>query len=166
MAKLQLQNFDQTLNPCAQSLDKNLTLWPNFTFQICTKLLSARFSSSTWVTVTTSTSFELSSSHQSSLLNSSELVSDSVTDKHSQWSDSGPIKICKRCRVCKICRLVEAVNAWVRSAFGNLYCLLLGPGILHLRDIPVIIRFIQKGNCFRMKKDLWLSYCVDMLMIY
>ena len=68
----QLQNLDWTLKPCAQSMNKNLTLWPNFTFQICTKLLSARFSSSTWVTVTTSTSFELSSSHQSSLLNSSE----------------------------------------------------------------------------------------------
>ena len=35
--------------------------------------------------------------HQSSLLNGSEWVSESlsesVTDKHSQWSDSGPIKI-------------------------------------------------------------------------
>ena len=48
---------------CAQSLNKNLTLRPNFTFQMCTKLLSTRFSSSTWATVTTSTSFELPSSH-------------------------------------------------------------------------------------------------------
>ena len=92
MTKLHLQNLAWTLKACTQSLNKNYTLWPNSTFQICTKLLSARFSSSTWVTVTTSTSFELSSSHQSSLLNSSELVSDSVSDKHSQWSDSGPIK--------------------------------------------------------------------------
>ena len=79
LTKNQLQNLDQTLKPCAQSMNKNLTLWPNFTFQICTKLLSARFSSSTWVTVTTSTSFELSSSHQSSLLNSSEWVTQLVT---------------------------------------------------------------------------------------
>ena len=28
---------------------------------------------------------------------------------------------------------------------------LLGPGILHLRDFPVIICFNQKGNCLRMK---------------
>ena len=59
--KHQRQNNDQIsaskscLNLKTQSL--NLTLWPNFTFQICTKLLSARLSSSTWVTVTTSTSF-------------------------------------------------------------------------------------------------------------
>ena len=33
----QLQNLDQTLKPCAQSLNKNLT------FQICTKLLSSGF---------------------------------------------------------------------------------------------------------------------------
>jgi len=59
----QLQNLNQTLKPCPQSLNKNLTLWPNFTFQICTKLLSTRFSSSTSTTVTTSTSFELPSSH-------------------------------------------------------------------------------------------------------
>ena len=32
-------------------------------------------------------------SHQSSLPNGSESVSQWVTDKHSQWSDSGPIKI-------------------------------------------------------------------------
>ena len=31
-------------------------------------------------------------SHQSSLLNGSQLVSQSVTDKGKQWSDSGPIK--------------------------------------------------------------------------
>ena len=31
-------------------------------------------------------------SHQSSLLNLTEWVSQSVTDKHSKWSDSGPIK--------------------------------------------------------------------------
>ena len=45
--KIELQNLDQTLKPCAQSLNKNLTLRPNFTFQFCTKLLSTGFSSST-----------------------------------------------------------------------------------------------------------------------
>ena len=46
--KIELQNLDLTLKPCAQSLNKNLTLRPNFTFQICTKLLSTGFSSSIW----------------------------------------------------------------------------------------------------------------------
>ena len=32
--------------PCAQSLNKNSTLWPNFSFQFCTKLSSTRFSAS------------------------------------------------------------------------------------------------------------------------
>ena len=75
----------------------NLAL--NFTFQICTKLLSTRISSSTWATVTTSTSFELSSSHAlvtpikfTKRQSVSQSVSQSVNDKHSQWSDSGPIK--------------------------------------------------------------------------
>ena len=48
---------------CAQNQTKNLTLWPNFSFQICTKLSSTHFSASTSATVTTSTSFELASSH-------------------------------------------------------------------------------------------------------
>ena len=98
--KHQQQNNDQTsaskscLNLKSQSL--NLTLWPNFTFQICTKLLSARLSSSTWETVKTSTSFELLSSHvrvTSIKFTKQEWVSELVTDKHNQWSDSGPIKI-------------------------------------------------------------------------
>ena len=37
-------------------------------------------------------------SHQSSLLNRSESVSQSVTDKGKQWSDSGPIKRKKGCK--------------------------------------------------------------------
>ena len=41
--------------------NKNLAFWPNFSFQICIKLLSKRLSSST--SVTTSTSFELASSN-------------------------------------------------------------------------------------------------------
>jgi len=97
----QLQNLKQTLKPYPQSPNKNLTLWPKLIFQICTKLLSTCFSSSTSTTVTTSTSFELPSSHarvtsikftkQESV---NESVSEWVTDKHSQlqWSDSGPIK--------------------------------------------------------------------------
>ena len=97
--KFQLQNLEQTLKPYPQGQNKNLTLWPKFTFQICTKLLSTRFSSSTSTTVTTSTSFELPSSHArvTSIKFTkqewvSQWVSESVTDKHSQWSDSGPIK--------------------------------------------------------------------------
>ena len=39
----QTQNLEQTLY---QSPNKNLTLWPKLTLQICTKLLSACFSSS------------------------------------------------------------------------------------------------------------------------
>ena len=34
----QIQNINQTLKPCPQSLNKYLTLWPNFTFQICSNL--------------------------------------------------------------------------------------------------------------------------------
>ena len=93
-------NFKILTKPCAQSLNKNLTLLPNLTFRICTKLLPTRFSSSTSATLTTSTSFELSSSHarvKSIKFTKQEWVSESVsqwvTDKHSQWSDSGPIKI-------------------------------------------------------------------------
>ena len=85
----QLQNLDQTLKLCAPSLNKNLALRPNFTFQICNKLLSTHFSSSTWATVTTSTSFELVSSHAratSIKFTKQQLVSQWVSDKHSQWS--------------------------------------------------------------------------------
>ena len=28
-------------------------------------------------------------------------------------------RICRMCKICRICRLIKAVNAWVRSAFGN-----------------------------------------------
>ena len=59
----QLQNLEQTLKPYPQSPNKNVTLWPKLIFQICTKLLSTCFSSSTSTTVTTSTSFEWASSH-------------------------------------------------------------------------------------------------------
>ena len=72
-AKHQRQNSDQTpawksclnlnFKPCAQSLNKCLALWPNLNSQISNKLLPTRSSSSTLATVTTSTSFELASSH-------------------------------------------------------------------------------------------------------
>ena len=58
LPELQLQNLDQ---PCAQSLNKSLALWTNFSFQICNKLLPTR--SLTPATVTASTSFEYASSH-------------------------------------------------------------------------------------------------------
>ena len=79
------------LETSSQSPDKNLTLWPKSIFQICTKLLSTRFSSSTSTPVTTSTSFELLSSHArvTSIKFTkrewvSEWVSQSVSDKHSK----------------------------------------------------------------------------------
>ena len=80
--------------------NNNLTLWPKLIFQICTKLLSACFSSSTSTTVALqqvlSCYLHTPGSHQSSLLNRSESVSQSVreqvSDKGKQWLDSGPIK--------------------------------------------------------------------------
>jgi len=97
LAELQLQNLDQPL--CSKS-EKSLVLGPNVSSQICNKLLPTWSSASTWAKVTTSTSFELASSHaratsikftKQELV--SEWVSQSVSDKHSQWSDSGPIKM-------------------------------------------------------------------------
>ena len=55
-------NFKILTNPCAQSLNKSLALWPNVSSQII-KMLPAWSSASTSATVTTSTSFELASSH-------------------------------------------------------------------------------------------------------
>ena len=90
-------NFKILTKLFAQNLNKHLDFWPNLGFQICNKLVPTRSSSAT---VTTSTSFELASSHarvtsikftkQQSV---SELVSEWVSDKGKQWSDSGPIKI-------------------------------------------------------------------------
>ena len=64
---------------------------------MCNKLLPTRSSSLASATVTTSTSFEMPSSHArvtSIKFRESvrEWVSEWVSDKHSQWSDSGPIK--------------------------------------------------------------------------
>ena len=53
-------NFIILTKPCAQSLSKSLAFWPNLSFEICNKLLPTRSSSAA---VTTSTSFELASSH-------------------------------------------------------------------------------------------------------
>ena len=88
-------NFKILTNPCAQSLNKSLALGPNVSSQICNKLLPTWSSLSTSATVTTSTSFELASSHArvtSIKFTKQQLGSQSVSDKHSQWSDSGPIK--------------------------------------------------------------------------
>ena len=41
--ELQLQNLDQTLCSKSGILDKKLILWPNLSFQICTKLSSTCF---------------------------------------------------------------------------------------------------------------------------
>ena len=96
-------NFKIMTRPFAQSLNKSLILWPNLRFHICNKLLPTRSSSSTSATIKTSTSFELASSKarvtsikftkQEWVSQSvSQLVSQSVSDKGKQWSDSGPIK--------------------------------------------------------------------------
>ena len=53
-------NFKILTKLIAQSLNKHLAFWPNLGFQICNKLLPTQSSSAT---VTTSTSFELASSH-------------------------------------------------------------------------------------------------------
>ena len=53
-------NFKILTKPCAQSLNKSLAFLPNLSFEICNKLLTTRSSSAT---VTTSSSFELASSH-------------------------------------------------------------------------------------------------------
>ena len=50
-------SFRILTKPCAQSLNKRLVLCPNLSFQICNRLLPTRSSSSTSATVTTSTSF-------------------------------------------------------------------------------------------------------------
>ena len=96
LAELQLQNLDQPL--CSKS-EKSLVLGPNVSSQICNKLLPTWSLASTSATVTTSTSLELASSQarvtsikSTKRYGVSELVSESVTDKHCQWSDSGPIK--------------------------------------------------------------------------
>ena len=57
--KISTKNNPHNLNqPCAESLDKNLILWSNFSFQIWTKPLSTHFTESTSAIVTTSPSFE------------------------------------------------------------------------------------------------------------
>ena len=63
---------------------------------ICTKLSSTRFSASPSATVTTSTSFDLASSHaRVTFVKSSKQhgVGLFVSHKGSQWSDSVPLKI-------------------------------------------------------------------------
>ena len=60
-------------------------------FEICKKMLPT-WSSSATVTVL-SWNLHTPGLHQSSLLNRSQLVSQLVSDKGKQWSDSGPIKI-------------------------------------------------------------------------
>ena len=73
-------NFKILTKPCAQSLNKRLAFWPNLSFQICNKLLPTRSSSAT---VTTSTSWSwhlhMPGSHQWSLLNRSQWVSEWVS---------------------------------------------------------------------------------------
>ena len=80
-------SFKILTNPCAQSLNKRLVLCPNVSSQI-NKLLPTWSSASTSATVKTSTNLSWHLHRQSSLLNRSQSVSQWVTDKHSQWSDS------------------------------------------------------------------------------
>ena len=72
-------NFKILTKPCAQSMNKSLAFLPNLSFEICNKLFPTGSSS---VTVTTSTSFVLVSSHArvtSIKFAKQELVSESVT---------------------------------------------------------------------------------------
>ena len=85
LAELQLQNLDQPL--CSKS-EKSLVLGPNVSSQICNKLLPTWSSLSTSATVTTSTSFELASSHArvtSIKFTKQEWVSESVREWVSEW---------------------------------------------------------------------------------
>ena len=78
----------QFQNPCAQSLNKSLALGPNVSSQICNKLLPTWSSASTSATVTTSTSFELASSHArvtSIKFTKQQSVSQSVSQLGSHW---------------------------------------------------------------------------------
>ena len=93
---------------CAQGLNKNLTLWQNFSFQNCIKLSSTRFWTSTSATVT---SFGLESSHArvTSIKSTKQIewVGESVSDKgRQQWLDSGLIKI-NKCRSKEVTAALE-----------------------------------------------------------
>ena len=131
--KLQLQNllnfkFKILTNPCAKSLNKSLALGPNVSFQICNKLLPTRSSSSTSATVTTSISFELASAHTritsikfTKRQSVSQWVSEWVSDKHNQWSDSGPIKTRKivliDCQITRVFKLWQHKLSFQRLAY-------------------------------------------------
>ena len=85
-------NFKILTKPCTQSLNKSLALSQDQAPKSATLT-----SSSASAAVTTSTSFEMPSSHArvtSSKFTKRQLVSQLVTrgDKGRQWSDSGPIK--------------------------------------------------------------------------
>ena len=70
---------------------KSLAFLMNLSFEICNKFLRTQSSSAT---VTTSTSFELASSHDRGHISQVYYtgVSQWVSYKGKQWSDSGPIK--------------------------------------------------------------------------
>ena len=72
--------FKILTKPCAQILNKKSNIWPNFSFHTCTKLSSTSFSAPSWAT-STSLSWYLNTpgSHQWSLLNSSQWVSQLVS---------------------------------------------------------------------------------------
>ena len=162
LKKLQLQNLAWTSTSkswstlcCVQSLNKSLALGPNVSSQICNKLLPTWSSASTWATVTTSTSFEFASSHlrvtaikftKQQLV--SQLVSEWVIDKHSQWSDSGPIKmglahfllvIASDC-----CQFLVSPSYWLFCllTFDIFYSSQMWPKF-HIRWLPII--FISRG---------------------
>jgi len=94
--KIQLHNLYKT------SAEKN---WPNSSFTSCLDFEICKnccqhdpLQQQLQHQQVFSWNFHMPGLHQSSLLNSSEWVSQSVTDKGKQWSDSGPIKRnnCKR----------------------------------------------------------------------
>ena len=72
--------FKILTKPSAQSLNKNLTSWPNFSFHICTKPSSTSFSAPTSaISISLSWYLHTPGSHQWSLLNSSQWVSQLVS---------------------------------------------------------------------------------------
>ena len=113
--KNNLHNLNQgsAATSASKSCLRTSKFWPNLVLEVWTKndfmtklqlpnlhqTIVNTFLSSTSATVATSTSFELASSHArvtSIKFTKQQWVSQSVsywvTDKHNQWSDSGPIK--------------------------------------------------------------------------
>ena len=85
--EIQLQNLDQTM--CSKSEQK--TIWPNFSFQICTKLSSTNFPTSTICNSKNLNKFWVGILKRQGHINQvtkQEWVSELVSDKHSQYDQT------------------------------------------------------------------------------